>query len=72
VHVFYDIIRLSREARLTDLLGKARDGLYEPVLADSEREAVADLLQYLENVSTPPVCLCISPLNLLTVTLTAR
>lgn len=29
---------------------KARDGLYEPVLADSEREAVADLLQYLENV----------------------
>lgn len=23
---------------------------YEPVLADSEREAVADLLQYLENV----------------------
>ncbi|WZH42969.1 armadillo-type protein [Fusarium acuminatum] len=27
----------------------ARDGLYEPVLADSEREAVADLLQYLEN-----------------------
>jgi vacuolar protein 8 len=31
-------------------LGKARDGLYEPVLAESEREAVADLLQYLENV----------------------
>ncbi|KAJ8125298.1 hypothetical protein O1611_g8341 [Lasiodiplodia mahajangana] len=29
--------------------GKSRDGLYEPVLADSEREAVADLLQYLEN-----------------------
>ncbi|KAI1824755.1 vacuolar protein 8 [Xylaria intraflava] len=28
--------------------GKSRDGLYEPVLADSEREAVADLLQYLE------------------------
>jgi hypothetical protein len=27
-----------------------RDGLYEPILADSEREAVADLLQYLENV----------------------
>jgi vacuolar protein 8 len=24
--------------------------LYEPVLAESEREAVADLLQYLENV----------------------
>lgn len=31
-------------------LGRSRDGLYEPVLADSEREAVADLLQYLENV----------------------
>lgn len=30
--------------------GRARDGLYEPALADSEREAVADLLQYLENV----------------------
>ncbi|CAK7240600.1 MAG: Vacuolar protein 8 [Sporothrix thermara] len=29
--------------------GKSRDGLYEPVLADNEREAVADLLQYLEN-----------------------
>ncbi|KIN04268.1 hypothetical protein OIDMADRAFT_40317 [Oidiodendron maius Zn] len=27
----------------------SRDGLYEPVLAESEREAVADLLQYLEN-----------------------
>jgi hypothetical protein len=37
-------------ALLTGLTGKARDGLYEPVLADSEREAVADLLQYLENV----------------------
>ncbi|PNY29303.1 Vacuolar protein 8, partial [Tolypocladium capitatum] len=35
---------------LTLLPGRARDGLYEPVLADSEREAVADLLQYLENV----------------------
>ncbi|KAI4214258.1 MAG: hypothetical protein LQ351_003343 [Letrouitia transgressa] len=29
--------------------GRSRDGLYEPALADSEREAVADLLQYLEN-----------------------
>lgn len=29
--------------------GKTRDSLYEPVLQDSEREAVADLLQYLEN-----------------------
>jgi hypothetical protein len=33
--------------------GRSRDGLYEPVLADSEREAVADLLQYLENVCGP-------------------
>ena len=31
-------------------VGRSRDGLYEPALADSEREAVADLLQYLENV----------------------
>ncbi|KAK3995614.1 armadillo-type protein [Cladorrhinum sp. PSN332] len=29
--------------------GKSRDGLYDNVLADNEREAVADLLQYLEN-----------------------
>ncbi|MCJ1417114.1 Vacuolar protein 8 [Xylographa parallela] len=29
---------------------RSKDGLYEPALADSEREAVADLLQYLENV----------------------
>lgn len=32
--------------------GRTKDGLYEPALADSEREAVADLLQYLENVRT--------------------
>ena len=32
--------------------GRSKDGLYEPALADSEREAVADLLQYLENVRT--------------------
>lgn len=32
------------------ILGRPRDGLYEPALADTEREAVADLLQYLENV----------------------
>ncbi|KAG6995526.1 hypothetical protein G7Y79_00044g079970 [Physcia stellaris] len=31
------------------ILGRPRDGLYEPALADTEREAVADLLQYLEN-----------------------
>ncbi|EOD45154.1 ARM repeat-containing protein [Neofusicoccum parvum] len=29
--------------------GRSKDGLYDPVLADSEREAVADLLGYLEN-----------------------
>ena len=33
-------------------LGKSRDALYENVLAENEREAVADLLQYLENVRT--------------------
>ena len=33
--------------------GKSRDALYENVLAENEREAVADLLQYLENVSAP-------------------
>lgn len=31
--------------------GRHQGGLYEPVLADSEREAVSDLLQYLENRS---------------------
>lgn len=36
---------------LTTMLGRSKDGLYETQLADSEREAVADLLQYLENVS---------------------
>ena len=30
--------------------GRSKDGLYEPALADSERDAVADLLGYLENV----------------------
>lgn len=30
--------------------GRSRDGIYETILQDSEREAVADLLQYLENV----------------------
>ncbi|KAH9871456.1 Vacuolar protein 8 [Plenodomus lingam] len=29
--------------------GRSRDSLYDPVLADSEREAVADLLGFLEN-----------------------
>ena len=45
-------ISAPTQAVLTDSgVGRAREGLYEPVLADSEREAVADLLQYLENVS---------------------
>ena len=35
-------------------LGRPREGLYEPALADTEREAVADLLQYLENVRLAP------------------
>ena len=39
-------------SRVPDLafVGRSKDGLYEPALADSEREAVADLLGYLENV----------------------
>ena len=37
---------------LTDLSGRSKEGPYESALADSEREAVADLLQYLENVGT--------------------
>jgi len=37
-------------------VARSRDSLYDPVLADSEREAVADLLGFLENVrhTTPP------------------
>jgi hypothetical protein len=30
--------------------GRSREEVHEPVLADREREAVADLLQFLENV----------------------
>lgn len=30
--------------------GRSRDGIYETTLADNEREAVSDLLGYLENV----------------------
>jgi hypothetical protein len=33
-----------------DDIGRSRDGLYENTLADSEREAVAELLRFLENV----------------------
>ena len=41
---------LDQPDRFRGILGRPRDGLYEPALADTEREAVADLLQYLENV----------------------
>ena len=47
----YDKINLPT---FQGLLGRPRDGLYEPALADTEREAVADLLQYLENVRAIP------------------
>ncbi len=40
----------GERAASDDVKGRSKDGLYEPALADSEREAVADLLQYLENV----------------------
>jgi vacuolar protein 8 len=30
--------------------GRSRDGIYETTLEDNEREAVSDLLGYLENV----------------------
>lgn len=36
------------------MTGRLKEGLYEPALADSEREAVADLLGYLENVRASP------------------
>lgn len=45
---------VDRWCHITDCLapfrGRSREGIYETTLADSEREAVADLLQYLENV----------------------
>jgi hypothetical protein len=44
---------VEESANISGTIGRFsrdRDGLYEPILADSEREAVADLLQYLENV----------------------
>lgn len=40
---------------LGSLGGHSRDGIYETTLQDSEREAVADLLQYLENVCKLPI-----------------
>jgi hypothetical protein len=36
------------------LTARSKDSIYDPVLADSEREAVADLLGFLENVH--PLC----------------
>jgi hypothetical protein len=44
---------IRRSLNLLFVPGRSKDGLYEPILADSEREAVADLLQYLENVNHP-------------------
>lgn len=38
--------------------GRSRDGIYETTLADNEREAVSDLLGYLENVCLSSVWLC--------------
>jgi hypothetical protein len=45
----------SLKWELTDAssTGRSRDNIYDPVLADSEREAVADLLGFLENVPLP-------------------
>ena len=44
--------RYGRYASRSDnLTGRPKDSLYEPALQDSEREAVADLLQYLEQVT---------------------
>ncbi|KAL1986472.1 hypothetical protein VTN96DRAFT_6231 [Rasamsonia emersonii] len=44
---------VDRWCHISDCLapfrGRSREGIYETTLADSEREAVADLLQYLEN-----------------------
>ena len=46
-----------QDTRIRTLLnleqGRSKDRLYEPALAETEREAVAELLQYLENAWTP-------------------
>lgn len=39
------------EIKLTDVGGGRRKNSYEPLLLENEREAVADLLQYLESES---------------------
>lgn len=36
--------------------GRSREGFYEATLADNEREAVSDLLGYLENVCDALLC----------------
>jgi len=36
-------------------VARSRDGLYDTALAESEREAVAELLGYLENVNSLPI-----------------
>lgn len=43
---------VDRWCHITACLGgsHSRDGIYETTLADNEREAVSDLLGYLENV----------------------
>ena len=40
----------AQRISLNSEIGRQKDGLYEPALAESEREAVAELLTYLENV----------------------
>ncbi|KHJ32407.1 putative vacuolar protein 8 [Erysiphe necator] len=45
----YPTISYFNTSKTNIFTGKSRDGLYEPVLAESEREAVSDLLQFLEN-----------------------
>ena len=55
--LLHGLVVLSGSSALPDPpIGRSRDALYEPELAENEREAVRDLLQFLENVrrySTP-------------------
>jgi hypothetical protein len=44
-----DDVPLYVSPRLTPLGGPRRKNNYEPLLLENEREAVADLLQYLES-----------------------
>ena len=44
---------LMLKASTDCISGRTRDDLYNSALAESEREAVADLLNYLENVRRP-------------------